>query len=130
VTSVQLATTIRAGARDEVTKLVRAFLDQCASQPEPRPRATDADCPFSFRGTAPSGSTGMKWTIVEQPVVDLVKPERPQKDVELEVRTTKAGKAAFTYTFNGTEYGDDDVPIDVRGVVWLDNGAVRFTPAG
>jgi hypothetical protein len=130
VTSVEVTPTIRAAARDEVVTLVRTFVDQCASQTEPRPRVADADCPFAYNRPVPSGATDLRWTVVSQPAVDLVRPGRAQKDVELEVRTATAGKAELTYTYDGTQYGSGPVGIEVRGVIWLENGAVRFTPAG
>jgi hypothetical protein len=131
VTSVEVTPTIRAAARDEVDRQVRALLEQCADLATDRPNVSGKDCPFAHTDPPmPSGSTGQTWTIVDPPVVDLVKPDRPQRDAELEVRTTKPGKVTFNFTFDGTEFGPYETGIKVSGVVRLDNGAVRFIPAG
>jgi hypothetical protein len=130
VTSVELTLTVRPKVREDVTGQVTAFLDQCRAQPDARPRAADADCPFAYGRPLPTGATAQTWTLLDPPTVELARPERAQPDVVLEVRTTKVGHAQFSYTYDGTVYEADPVEVSVRGVVWLDTGTVRFVPAG
>jgi hypothetical protein len=124
-TSVDVRTTVKQSARDEVNTQVKAFLDGCAAQPQVKPRFADRPCPFSARQPVPF-SSDFAWKLDPVPAFEVVAPDKPRDGVVLEVRTTTPGSARFRYTFDGASYEYDPVQVEVKGEVRVTDGRIQF----
>jgi len=100
VTSVTLTPTVRPAILDAATRQIREFLDGCARSPEYEPEVGGRKCPFAHKWPVPDRSTPAVWTI-EPPEFQLAPPDKPTKDAQLEVRTTRPGRATISYTSRG-----------------------------
>ncbi|GAA0914581.1 zinc ribbon domain-containing protein [Virgisporangium ochraceum] len=124
-TSVDVRTTVKQSARDEVATQVRAFLEGCAGQDAVKPKVNDRPCPFSARQPQ-AFSTDFAWKLDPAPEFEVVVPDRPREGVVLEVRTTKPGSAVFSYTAQNQPFQYDPVPVSVKGDVYLTDGKIQF----
>ena len=123
-TSVDLRTTVRQSARDDVAAQVRAFLERCAKETDEKPRVEGRLCPFQFYPRTPLSDTS--WQLESLPTFEVVVPEKPRKDVVLEVRTTAPGTARYRYTQAGQRGESDPITFQVKGDVYLTDGKVQF----
>jgi hypothetical protein len=123
-TSVDVRTTVKQSARDEVSGQVKTFLDACAAQAEVKPKVDGRTCPFSARQPQ-AFSSGFAWQLTA-PEYEVVIPQKQRDGVVLEVRTTKPGSAVFRYTAQGQQFEYDPVTVEVKGEVRLEDGKLRF----
>jgi hypothetical protein len=128
-----LPTVLKAGVVEEIQRQIRARIDQCAADPELRPRtdptALLSDCPFSHN-TKYALIRTPKWTILQYPSIEL----RIEDDTTVTVHTTTPGNAQISYdwtfdileprTWNTVTAIED---ITVAGTVFLDNEEVTWT---
>jgi len=126
VTSVTLTPTVRPAILDAATRQIREFLDGCARSPEYEPEVGGRTCPFAHKWPVPDRSTPAVWT-VEPPEFQLAPPDRPTKDAQLEVRTTKPGRATINYTSRG-KAETYRYEVTVGGTVTVgDNDSITWT---
>jgi hypothetical protein len=126
VTSVTLTPTVRPAILDAATRQIREFLDGCARSPEYEPEVGGRTCPFAHKWPVPDRSTPAVWT-VEPPEFQLAPPDKPTKDAQLEVRTTKPGKATISYTSRG-KAETYRYEVTVGGTVTVgDNDSITWT---
>jgi hypothetical protein len=126
VTSVTLTPTVRPAILDAATRQIRDFLDGCAHSPDYEPEVDGRKCPFAHKWPVPDRSTPALWTI-EPPEFQLAPKDLPTKDAQLEVRTTKPGKATINYTSRGKPE-TYKYEVTVGGTVTVgDNDSITWT---
>jgi hypothetical protein len=127
VTVVTLTPTVRAPIRDAATRLIREFLEACGRSPEYEPVVDGRKCPFAHKWPVPDRSTPAVWTFDPFPEFGLVPPDQPTKEPQLQVRTTRPGRATVNYTSRGkAETYRYELTVD--GTVTIgDNDTVTWT---
>jgi hypothetical protein len=124
---VALEPTVRPAILDTAKRQIREFLEACVRSPEYEPKVGDHDCPFAHKFPLPDGSTPAQWTYDPAPEFDLVPPDGPTKEPQLEVRTTKPGRATVTYT-SRNKAEKHTYEVTVSGTVTIgDNDTITWT---
>jgi len=100
-TTVSLTPTVRAPIKDAAMRQIREFLEACGRSPEYEPAVDARNCPFAHKWPVPDRSTPAVWTFDPFPEFELVPPDAPTKEPQLEVRTTRPGRVTVTYTSRG-----------------------------
>jgi hypothetical protein len=127
VTTVTLTPAVRTDLADGAKRQIREFLEACARSPEYEPVVDGRRCPFAHKWPVPDRSTPAAWTIDPFPEFELMPPDQPTRTAQLEVRTTKPGRAEVNYTSRG-KAETYRYEVTVGGTVTVDaSGAVIWT---
>lgn len=127
VTAVDLTPTVRTPVLDNARKQIRDFLQACARSADYEPTVDGRECPFAHKWPLPDKSTPAAWTLDPFPEFELVPPDKPTTKSQLEVRTTKPGRATVTYT-SQNQPRTYRYEVTVGGTVTVgDNDSITWT---
>lgn len=119
---LSLSTTIKEEAKAEVTKQVKAYVDECAKQTVLQPE----NCPLNTYGN--SGATNVKWSVVTYPTITF--KQTPGGSVYVETIDDQQGHASVSYeyqTYDGSyESSNGFSAISVGGPVVVKDGKIDW----